>query len=211
MDSKTWVEVERDAEKFVAENGGSWDATKWDVFLKQILNRHPDAEERQLGQLLEKKKSQYLLGLPNDLEAIKLLSDWSKWLVLVETGAISVIGALWKFDEISKPNLGSKIFMTSAVTLFGFSISAAVVILLSIPGTVQRLPPPPGKDIFHMRTFEGSKGPPLYVPVNVQAYCFIAGFIFFILLVISSLWFGPIAGQPGGNPGGKSVSVHVSA
>jgi hypothetical protein len=149
--------------------------------------------------------------LPHDLEAVKLLSDWSKWLVLVQTGAISVLGALWKFDEISKLNPGSKICMSIAVTLFGCSIVAAAMILLSLPATDQRLPPPPGKDIFHLGTFEGEKGPPLYVPVNVQGWCFVGGFFFFILVVLFSLWSGPHAGEAGGESGARSVSVNVSA
>lgn len=32
----------------------------------------------------------------NTLEALKLVSDWSKWLISIETGAIAIVGAVIK-------------------------------------------------------------------------------------------------------------------
>ena len=124
----------------------------------------------------------------NDLEAIKLLADWSKWLVLVQTGAISVSGALWKPEVVEGASILSKILMTTTMLCFAFSILAASYLLKSLPATAQRLPPPEGQDIYLMGTYEGTKGIPLYRVANAETYSFVAGFIFFTLTVISFMW-----------------------
>jgi hypothetical protein len=126
--------------------------------------------------------------LKNDLEALKMLADWSKWLVLVQTGAITVIGAFWKPEVIARAGFLSKILMSLTILCFAVSIVAAANLLKSLPATAQRLPPPPGKDIFHMGTYEGTQGVKVYTVAKVETYSFILGFFCFVLAVMASMW-----------------------
>lgn len=88
----------------------------------------------------------------NDLDALKMLAEWSKWLVLVQTGAITVIGAFWKPEIVHQIGTWPKILMSLTILGFGISILAASYLLKSLPATAQRLPPPENKDIFMMGT-----------------------------------------------------------
>src|SRR5688572_21253565 len=77
----------------------------------------------------------------NSLEAIKLISDWGKWLVTIETAAIAVIGsALLTADRSEVPALG-RIFGTLAISSFLVSIVSAAVLLLTLPEITQNLRP----------------------------------------------------------------------
>ena len=73
----------------------------------------------------------------NSLEAIKLINDWGKWLVAIETVAITVIGALFTTDR-SAPEL-AKVFGTLAIGSFLLSIAAAALLLLTLPEIAQNL------------------------------------------------------------------------
>jgi len=73
----------------------------------------------------------------NSLEAIKLINDWGKWLVAIETAAITVIGALFTTDR-SAPGL-AKVFGTLAIGSFLVSIAAAALLLLTLPEIAQNL------------------------------------------------------------------------
>jgi len=74
----------------------------------------------------------------NALEGVKLISDWAKWLITVETAAIGIIGAYLKGNVVRLPPL-VKSFLTVAVGSFVVSIAAAALLLLSLPEIVQRL------------------------------------------------------------------------
>jgi hypothetical protein len=74
----------------------------------------------------------------NSLEATKLISDWGKWLVTVETGAIAIVAALFARGEAGIPDL-AKAFATLAIGSFLVSIAAAAVLLLTLPEIAQNL------------------------------------------------------------------------
>ena len=71
------------------------------------------------------------------LEAIKLVSDWGKWLVTVETVGITVVGAYFTAGHPTVPVI-SKVCATIAVVSFLISIAAAAFLLLSLPEIAQR-------------------------------------------------------------------------
>ena len=74
----------------------------------------------------------------NSLEAIKLVSDWGKWLVTIETAAIAIIGAFFTAGPPSLPAL-AKVFGTLAISSFLVSIAAAAMMLLTLPEIAQNL------------------------------------------------------------------------
>lgn len=73
----------------------------------------------------------------NSLEAIKLINDWGKWLVTIETAAITIIGALFTADR-SASGL-AKVFGTLTIGSFLVSIAAAAILLLTLPEIAQNL------------------------------------------------------------------------
>jgi hypothetical protein len=76
----------------------------------------------------------------NSLEAAKLISDWGKWLVTIETAAIAIIGALFTSDgQVISPF--AKLFGTLAIGNFLISIGAAAILLLTLPEIAQNLHP----------------------------------------------------------------------
>src|SRR5688572_29619869 len=74
----------------------------------------------------------------NALEALRLVSDWAKWLITIETGAIATIGAIVKGNDATLQQRG---FATAAVLCFVASICSAAVLLLSLPEVAQTLRP----------------------------------------------------------------------
>ena len=90
----------------------------------------------------------------NDLEALKMLQDWSKWLVTVDVAVIGVIGATTESDRWGEPVMAN-ILITAATISFALSVVAATWLLLALPGIAQRLPPQEGDDIFMMGTMAG--------------------------------------------------------
>jgi len=118
----------------------------------------------------------------NDMEAIKLIQDWSKWLVGINTAGIGAIGAL----TIKGSNFNfhySVFFALFSVLSFLLSLLSAGSLLLALPGVVQRLDMlRPGQDVFHMGTFEGG-GTQLYIFTAVQHISFLLGVLFFAVFI----------------------------
>ena len=110
----------------------------------------------------------------NDLKAIELLSDWTKWIVTVEAALIGFMSYFAK-DGLQSFAYWPKVLVAAAFILFTVSIITASLLLQSLPATAQRLPPPPGKDIYHMGTFEGTRGIRVYVCVTIQSSAFVIG------------------------------------
>ncbi len=119
------------------------------------------------------------MPLNNETKAIELLADWSKWVIVIETATLSAIGAFWKPEVIKSIHYLSKFLMACGVVFFAFSIVSAAIILKSLPATIQRLPRTDDKDIFHMGTYEGTKGWPLYRLANFETYGFVCGLLCF--------------------------------
>jgi hypothetical protein len=74
----------------------------------------------------------------NAMDALKLISDWAKWLITVETAAIGLIGAYLKDNPAVLPKT-VKLISTIAVGSFVVSIAAAALLLLSLPEIAQQL------------------------------------------------------------------------
>lgn len=75
----------------------------------------------------------------NALEALRLVSDWAKWLITIEAGAIAIIGGA--FSHGNSTRRIAKVFATAAVTCFVCSITVAAILLLTLPEIAQSLQP----------------------------------------------------------------------
>jgi hypothetical protein len=93
------------------------------------------------------------------MEAIKLLNDWSKWLITVETGGIVGIISIIKFDKFKTSSLPlwltvvAMLLITTGMS-FLFSIYFACMALFSLPDITQRLSDSPENSIFEMQDSE---------------------------------------------------------
>jgi len=74
----------------------------------------------------------------NALEGLKLISDWAKWLITIETAVIASIGVAFRQEGTRLPFL-SRVLTTAAVVSFVISIAAASLLLLSLPEIAQSL------------------------------------------------------------------------
>ena len=85
------------------------------------------------------------------MEAIKLLNDWSKWIVTLETGAIAGILAwlkppsgsaghlrLWEWKML--PKMLPSLLLAFAAICFAISIYYAAQLLFSLPDIAEQLP-----------------------------------------------------------------------
>jgi hypothetical protein len=70
----------------------------------------------------------------NQLDALKLLKDWSGWLVSVQTGVLALL-ALWGKDKAVVPDATARwVFL-----FFGLSIVFATFVLGGLPSITQRV------------------------------------------------------------------------
>lgn len=119
------------------------------------------------------------------MEALKLLSDWSKWLVTIETGA--VFAALLKFSETSPGlrGLASFVIAIGAILCFLFSIVSAGRLLYSIPGVVEALPQATEDHIDHIDEMKDwSLKTPLITHERHQWLSFLRGLCLFVLAML---------------------------
>jgi hypothetical protein len=123
------------------------------------------------------------LAKKQQMEAIKLLNDWSKWVITVETAAIAGIFAAAKGSStIQEPSLLLRGFgvalillLFGAVTSFIVSIFYASQLLFSLPDIAEQLPEAEEKSINLMSGKWMSAGVLIYE--KRQFYCFVAGLI----------------------------------
>ena len=125
------------------------------------------------------------------MEAIKLLADWSKWLVTVETaGAVALFSlvnlrpghfvTLWGFPVVPA-------ITVIAVMFFAYSAHNAAKVLVSLPDITQNLH---GKwrtedDIYEMKDADMKK---LRLYVIPQFKYFKIGLFFVLLAALAMLW-----------------------
>ena len=78
------------------------------------------------------------------MEAIKLLSDWSKWLVTLETGGVAGVVSLISVKDVSGLNkiciAALSLLLVVAAISFLISIFNACMLLFSLPSVVEQLP-----------------------------------------------------------------------
>jgi hypothetical protein len=133
----------------------------------------------------------------NDLEALKLLKEWSTWLVTIQTATIGGIAVGLKdfkfpadcfvISSISCEFV-EKGLATGAIILFGISIVSAMYLLLALPAVAQRLPAEgEGQDIYFMRTSSGHHLP-IYFFVRWERWGSISGFACLAVLLITMIW-----------------------
>ena len=129
---------------------------------------------------------------PNNLEALKLISDWAKWIVAIQTAVIALIGSLFT-SEYSPDSVWSRFFGTSTIICFLLSIAAAAMLLLTLPEIAQYLQP--NQNIW--LTYDSivySIGKRLNVNLNTQAFAILEsiffglGFTFATAMLITIIW-----------------------
>lgn len=121
------------------------------------------------------------------LEGLKLIADWAKWLITVETAAIAVIGAYLKANPILLPSI-VKVASTAAVCSFVVSMAAAALLLLSLPEVAQRLDGNTNiwltSDSIISRVF----GANIQAFATIESFFFGLGVVLMAALVISAIW-----------------------
>lgn len=149
-----------------------------------------------------------------DFEALKLIADWSKWIVTLQPAAIAAIGGLVKLNDHARLGIWTKLSLTGAVVCFLYSILVAANLLYCMPRVLGRLSRPKivdefgsgtPVDIFMIETHEerhydlwynrpfirfGLLRPPFTVRMltSQEHMGFIAGIAFFALFVITLSW-----------------------
>src|SRR5205085_8156415 len=118
-------------------------------------------------------------AMKNALDAVKLLQDWSKWLVGLDSAALASIAALGVSGHetawaLTKPT--SAIAAASAAMLFVLSLFCANRLLLSLPGVAQRTDEASGEDILMQGTFNGV-GWRVSFFARAQNHLFLAGML----------------------------------
>jgi hypothetical protein len=113
-------------------------------------------------------------------EALKVLADWSKWLISIESGLSALIIAVIE-GKISFDNLGKPWVFYSLVCLF-ISIVSATILLGGIPWALQNIPKTKTNgqpDVHGITVF----AIPLRVYAVIEHLLFIAALIFLYLAV----------------------------
>ena len=92
----------------------------------------------------------------NDLEALKMVGEWSKWLASLDTGIITLVGYLSASDGFSIAERTWPNVARVGICCFLVSLLCASFVLYALPGISQRLPPPnPNSDVLTMGTYNG--------------------------------------------------------
>jgi hypothetical protein len=121
-----------------------------------------------------------------NLEAIRLINDWGKWLVTIETASITIIGAFFTTDR-SAPGL-AKMLGTLAIGSFLVSIAAAAILLLTLPEITQNLRT--GQNIWLTR--DSIAGQLLRTNTQglalVESIFFGCGFILLTTMIVVMIW-----------------------
>jgi len=102
---------------------------------KQKQPKGPKSQSHPSGDLSLLKRQQ--------MEAIKLLNDWSKWIVTLETAAIAGIFTWLKPSLAGHPRgleMVPNVLLVLAAVCFAISIYYAAQLLFSLPDIVEQLP-----------------------------------------------------------------------
>jgi hypothetical protein len=128
--------------------------------------------------------------MSGSLEALRLISDWGKWLITIETAAIAVIGGAVANKERRIPAT-AKVLATSAVGSFLISIVAAAMLLLTLPEIAQSVSA--GQNIW--LTEDSVAGRVLGMNTQdfavVESVFFGCGLILFVAMIVAIVWSEP--------------------
>ena len=78
---------------------------------------------------------------PDQIEGLKLISEWCKWLITVETAAVGGVGALARDSNGISSSHWVRLGYGFAVASFVCSIVVAAAILSNVPTSVQDMKP----------------------------------------------------------------------
>jgi hypothetical protein len=124
----------------------------------------------------------------NAMEGLKLISDWAKWLITVETAAIGLIGVYLKGNTVALPRL-VKVLSTVSIGSFVISIAAAALLLLSLPEIAQRLDGTTNiwltSDSIIGRVF----GANTQTFATIESFFFGLGVVLMATLIVAAIWF----------------------
>jgi hypothetical protein len=131
-------------------------------------------------------------------EAIKLLQDWSKWVVTINTAAIGALG----YTILSSPDRKAlyqsltwlqQLYVMSAICGFGLSLLSASYLLLALPGVMQRYEVADKDDVFLFGTW-GGEGLTVNFFTNGEHFCFLFGVLSFAAYACSfvNFWFASL-------------------
>jgi hypothetical protein len=123
------------------------------------------------------------LAKKQQMEAIKLLNDWSKWVITIETAAIAGIFAVLK--ELSSARgsglwlqicaVALNLLLLAAVAAFILSIYNAAQLLYSLPGITEQLPKSTKESINEMK--DDYMGKDIFTYEKRQFIWFVTGLV----------------------------------
>jgi len=111
------------------------------------------------------------------LEAVKLVNDWAKWLVTIETAAIALLGVFFTNSQPPVDNL-AKVLGTLSIGSFVISIAAAAMLLLTLPEITQHLDG--GQNVWLTRDSVAGR----LLRINTQGFALIESLFFGIGLIL---------------------------
>jgi len=126
----------------------------------------------------------------NGLEGLRLISDWSKWLITIETGAIAFVGAAFKTEGTGRRHL-AKVAATITVVSFVISIAAAALLLLTLPEIAQTLRADGNIWLTQDSVIGGVFGINTQGLAIVQAFFFGMGVVSLAILILMTIWRSP--------------------
>jgi hypothetical protein len=128
----------------------------------------------------------------NFIEAVKLLNDWNKWFIAIETAVIGIIGALFKLDD--KVNILAKpigYFITgcaiTTIVCFVTSIILSMTLLMSFPFFAEGRQTKDGRPLRlmdHEVTHRKKRGLPVWFYTRSLYRLFVIGMITFAASII---------------------------
>ena len=124
----------------------------------------------------------------SSLEAIKLISDWGKWLVTIETAAIAVIGSALLSSDRSAVHSAAKVLGSLAISSFLISIVAAAALLLTLPEIAQYLKPNQNVWLTEDSVAGRLLGLNTQALALVESVFFGAGLILVVAMIVVMVW-----------------------
>lgn len=119
-------------------------------------------------------------------EALKVLADWTKWLVTLETGTIGATLAFAKGHAQFLDLVGSVFVASGAIgiVLLCYSIFWAVYLVYGIPEIIEQLPASKESSINEMRSDRLS-----YNLFHCQVHIYWSGAFGFLMCILSVAYF----------------------